>query len=267
MTQLRVFSYGGGVQSTAALVLAAQGRIDFPVFLFANVGADSEHPDTVRYISDIAIPYAAAHGIALHEVQRHTRKQAAPSLLVSTQQHPTEIAVPIRNAAGAPFRRLCTKHYKTIPISRWTKSHGATSAIPAQIGLGISIDEWHRANSQNYFAWHVNTYPLLDLRLNRADCVALIVSAGLPVPRKSACWFCPFTRMSEWVRMKQEDPALFAQACAFEADVISKRQRRGLAPVYLTRFGRTLAELVGDQAMFDIQENELDFCESGHCMT
>ena len=31
--QLRVFSYGGGVQSTAALVLAAQGKIDFRVFL------------------------------------------------------------------------------------------------------------------------------------------------------------------------------------------------------------------------------------------
>ncbi len=28
--QLRVFSYGGGVQSTACLVLASQGRIDFP---------------------------------------------------------------------------------------------------------------------------------------------------------------------------------------------------------------------------------------------
>lgn len=43
--RLRVFSYGGGVQSTAALVLAAQGRIDFPAFVFANVGEDSEHPD------------------------------------------------------------------------------------------------------------------------------------------------------------------------------------------------------------------------------
>jgi hypothetical protein len=41
---LRVISYGGGVQSTALLVLAAQGRIDFGVFLFANVGDDSD-PD------------------------------------------------------------------------------------------------------------------------------------------------------------------------------------------------------------------------------
>lgn len=44
MSQLRVFSFGGGVQSTAALVLAAQGEIDFTAFIFANVGADSEHP-------------------------------------------------------------------------------------------------------------------------------------------------------------------------------------------------------------------------------
>ena len=37
---LKVFSYGGGVQSTAALVLAAQGKIDYQTFLFCNVGAD-----------------------------------------------------------------------------------------------------------------------------------------------------------------------------------------------------------------------------------
>ncbi|WP_254897837.1 hypothetical protein [Kitasatospora sp. NA04385] len=35
---IRSFSFGGGVQSTAALVLAAQGRIDYRTFLFANVG-------------------------------------------------------------------------------------------------------------------------------------------------------------------------------------------------------------------------------------
>jgi hypothetical protein len=42
-----VFSYGGGVQSTAGLVLAAAGRINFPNFVFANVGEDAEHPATL----------------------------------------------------------------------------------------------------------------------------------------------------------------------------------------------------------------------------
>ena len=48
--RLRVASYGGGVQSTAMLVLAAQRIIDFPLFLFANVGDDSEHPASLRYV-------------------------------------------------------------------------------------------------------------------------------------------------------------------------------------------------------------------------
>jgi hypothetical protein len=70
---LRTFSYGGGVQSTAALVLAAEGKIDFNIFLFANTGDDSENPKSLVYVREVAMPYAAAHGIALHELQRHTR--------------------------------------------------------------------------------------------------------------------------------------------------------------------------------------------------
>lgn len=65
---LRIFSYGGGVQSTAALVLAVQGKIDFKTFLFANVGDDSEHPATLRYVREVAMPYAAANGIRLEEL-------------------------------------------------------------------------------------------------------------------------------------------------------------------------------------------------------
>lgn len=37
-------SYGGGVQSTAVLVLAAQRRLSVATFLFANTGDDSEDP-------------------------------------------------------------------------------------------------------------------------------------------------------------------------------------------------------------------------------
>ncbi len=55
---IKVTSYGGGVQSTALLVLAAQGRIDFKTFLFCNVGDDSENPETLEYVRQIAIPFA-----------------------------------------------------------------------------------------------------------------------------------------------------------------------------------------------------------------
>lgn len=66
---LRVFSYGGGVQSTAALVLPARAQIDYPTFLFCNTGEDSEHPATLAYIHEVAMPYAKEHGIDLIELQ------------------------------------------------------------------------------------------------------------------------------------------------------------------------------------------------------
>ncbi|MFJ4917205.1 phosphoadenosine phosphosulfate reductase, partial [Streptomyces sp. NPDC088726] len=70
MTALRTFSFGGGWQSMAALVLAAQGGIDYRTFLFANVGDDSENPGTLAYFTEHAAPYAAAHGLDLIELER-----------------------------------------------------------------------------------------------------------------------------------------------------------------------------------------------------
>lgn len=51
MSTVNVFSFGGGVQSTAVLVLQATGRLprDYDHFVFANVGNDSEHPDVINY--------------------------------------------------------------------------------------------------------------------------------------------------------------------------------------------------------------------------
>ena len=70
---MEIFSFGGGIQSMAALILAAQGQLTISTFLFANVGDDSEHPATLRYVHDVAMPYAAQHGIDLIELHRVRR--------------------------------------------------------------------------------------------------------------------------------------------------------------------------------------------------
>lgn len=57
---LSVISYGGGVQSTAMMVLAAQGELAVDAMLFANVGNDSERKATLNYVRDVAIPFADA---------------------------------------------------------------------------------------------------------------------------------------------------------------------------------------------------------------
>ena len=80
-TVKRYFSFGGGVQSTAVLVLAAQGRVQYDAFLFSNVGNDSENPATIAYVENVAKPFAAAHGIELVELQKRRRTGEAVTLL------------------------------------------------------------------------------------------------------------------------------------------------------------------------------------------
>ena len=58
-----VFSCGGGVQSTACLVLAAQGKIPYRTFIFSNVGNKAESPQTIEYIDEVLKPYAKQHGL------------------------------------------------------------------------------------------------------------------------------------------------------------------------------------------------------------
>jgi hypothetical protein len=63
--EIRVFSFGGGVQSTAVLVMQAFNMLPQPydAFVFANVGADSENPATIQYVEEYAKPFAEEFGI------------------------------------------------------------------------------------------------------------------------------------------------------------------------------------------------------------
>lgn len=148
MTQLRTFSSGGGVQSTAALVLSAQGRIDFPVHLFANVGDDSEHPATLAYVAEVIKPYAAEHGIEFHELRRVKRGGSGETLLDRLMSEGGEsgtVSIPVRKRVqGPPMRRSCTQDFKLRVVGKWLRHHGATEDDPAVVGIGFSTDEVER---------------------------------------------------------------------------------------------------------------------------
>ena len=146
VSPLRTLSFGGGVQSTAALVLAVQRKIDFQIFLFSNVGDDSEYPKTLQYVREVARPYAAKHGMRL--ITLHKTFQGQPeSLLQMMVRRERSLPIPVRMANGAPGRRSCTADFKIEVVSRWQRQHGATKTNPAVAGLGISTDEIHRART------------------------------------------------------------------------------------------------------------------------
>jgi hypothetical protein len=100
--KLRVVSYGGGVQSTALLVLAAPRVIDFPVFLMANVGHDSEDPDTPAYLHRYAQPYAENHGIQLQVIDRRRPRRHAGN--ATRTADPTRLTVIAHTGADVQWR-------------------------------------------------------------------------------------------------------------------------------------------------------------------
>jgi hypothetical protein len=271
MGDLRVFAHGGGVQSTAALVLSAQGEIDFPVHLFSNVGDDSEHPATLKYVREVSMPYAEAHGIELHELTKRRRDGATETLYGRlTRQGSRSLPIPVRMSdTGAPGRRSCTADFKIRVIAKWLKVHGASEDCPATVALGISVDEIQRAGNRREAAFEWVVYPLIDLGLRRSDCSRIIENAGLPTPPKSACYFCPFHRPQTWAEMRRDEPELFDKAADLEDLLNERRDMVGRDHVYLTRFGRPLRECIGpaQKTLFDQPDNTIgeDGCDEGVC--
>ncbi|HEX3313437.1 MAG TPA: hypothetical protein VHR72_01045, partial [Gemmataceae bacterium] len=67
---------------------------------------------------------------------------------------------------------------------------------------------------EHYFTYW---YPLLsDWRMDRAACEQVIRDAGLPVPPKSSCWFCPASKKAEILWLREHHPQLLERALKIE---------------------------------------------------
>lgn len=262
---MRAFSHGGGTQSTAALVLAAQGKLSYRLFLFANVGEDSENPEVVPYLREVAMPYAARHGIDLLELHKERRGGRRETLLQFIERSQRTIPIPARMSNGAPGNRTCTEQFKIDVIAKWLRQHGATAEQPVALAKGISVDEWHRMRSDSGFDYIRVEYPLVDMRIDRAQCVEIIWQAGLPPAPKSSCWFCPYHSYGDWHRMRRLYPERFQQAVELERFLNDRRAMLGRDPVWLSQRCRPLDEAIGDQMLLD--EMDEGMCESGYCHT
>lgn len=270
---LKVISYGGGVQSSALIVLATQGKLGhIDAALFSNVGDDSEHPSTLSYVRDIMQPWAAERGITVHELTPIRNGKPTSLYKEVTQTGSRRDLIPVYGEQGNPLSRACTADFKIKTIHRWLRQNGATKKEPATVCLGISTDEIERAGRGKDGTVERRTYPLLDLGFNRTDCMKIISDAGLPVPPKSSCFFCPFHSETVWSELRRDDPELFQKAQHME-DIIQKRkQESGMRQVYLTRRGalnRTRLEDTISEAGDTLFGNQIgsDGCDSGFCWT
>jgi hypothetical protein len=81
--------------------------------------------------------------------------------------------------------------------------------------IGISLDEVIRMKDSRD-PWARSSWPLVESRLSRNNCLLWMERRGFPVPPRSACVYCPFHNNHEWRRLKHEEPAEFSRAVEFE---------------------------------------------------
>lgn len=264
---LRIVSHGGGVQTTALLVLAAQGQVDFDTFVMANVGDDSEAPETLAYLHDVAIPYAKANKIDLVEVSRRRRNGSAFPTLLTYLENPEirSVPIPVYMANGAPGTRQCTERWKIKVVGRWATEHGATPDNPATVAIGFSADEVGRANANRSEPWERKVFPLIDMGITRRECHSIIANAGLPPAPKSSCWFCPYRSAESRRQEARNEPERFARSLELEDNINAQRGLMGRDRAWLSSKGPLATVASADQGAFDLDGP--DSCDTGYCFT
>jgi hypothetical protein len=81
--------------------------------------------------------------------------------------------------------------------------------------IGFDAGEYRRS-AQGEDDKYIYRYPLREWGYDRNACKEVIAQAGLCIPPKSACFFCPATKKAEVRRLAKEEPELFARALKIE---------------------------------------------------
>jgi len=238
--QRTVISYGGGVQSTALVVLAMQRGWQIDEIVHVDL-LDAEAPNTREYVKYFAGWLRETHQRDITILQR--------DLYGDMLANPQFTPAPWRAADGSfMLKRQCTRQYKVEPIRRYLYDKYKREKI--RLMLGISVDEFHRMRDSGVKRIE-NVYPLVDERLTRNDCRAILERAGLTAPPKSSCWFCPYRPARSQAELIRQYPALREMAVELERRINEERRKRGKDEIAVLRA--------------DAAEEQADFCEEGFC--
>ena len=129
--------------------------------------------------------------------------------------------------------------------------------------LGISTDELKRVrDTQRLSRGRVreNYYPLIEMRLSRADCIALLKEFDIPMPKKSACDICPFSTKKRLVERLAIDPTLYTRIKHIESQWHENPKN---VERYLTMFLDKLP--TQEEAIKMVSMHALDTDNSGAC--
>lgn len=210
--RVQLWSSGGGTQSAAIAALIVQGKLPKPDYSVI-VDTEREMSTTWAYHDQVIVPALAAVGVTLHRVKRSEFEWRD---LYGGKDGNTLLVPAFTDQSGdiGKLPTYCSSYWKREVVKRWANSLGL-KAIDKWIGYSIDED-WRVRSRQAVGKWR-ERYVLIEQRMNRADCEAEVRRVGWPAPPKSRCYICPNQTQQEWRDMRDNSPADFQQAIAFDA--------------------------------------------------
>lgn len=211
-----VVGYGGGTDSTAMLIGLWQRKIPVDLILFSDPGG--EQPHTYWYLR-VMDRWLRAHGMPpitrvwYRDIlgrrqtleQECLRSRSLPSIAYGHKKCSQKYKI-------APQDRFCN-HYPQC-LESWSRGERVVKMIGYDAGEVRRLEgaREHDLADKKY----QKKYPLMEWGWHREDCVRTIRDAGLPLPGKSSCFFCPSMKKREIRALYHQYPDLLERALAME---------------------------------------------------
>jgi hypothetical protein len=203
-----ILSLGAGVQSSTMALMAAKGELPMPdCAIFADTQAEPKAVYEWLDWLENELPYPVYRVTAgsLTEKNLEVRVSQKSGRTYSKKLIPAFMLSP--DGKKGLLGRGCTVDFKIVPVVRQIrKLLGLKSVRSKEIlvhqWIGISMDEIIRMKDSRE-SWIKHTFPLIDMKMTRKNCLDWMKKNGYSEPPRSACTYCPFHSDDEWLRVKQ----------------------------------------------------------------
>lgn len=227
MRKIIVVSNGGGTNTTGLLAGLHEKGIRPDYITFADTCG--EKPHTYEH---------------LKALDKWLLSVGFPTTTVVRGSQPAQVRRGSLEAEGIELGTLpskvygfgkCSEKWKMSPQNKFDKALIKTLGIaPENVIRFIGFDAGEPGRAERAVLFGTKTgvtqrFPLVEWGWGRAECVAAIERAGLKQPGKSACFFCPSSKKSEVLWLKENHPDLLARAIAMERRAL---RGEGRAPAF-----------------------------------
>lgn len=213
---MNIVAYGGGTNSTAMLIGLHDRGIPVDLILFADTGGEQPHtyaylPIMNRWLAEHGMPkitvvtYVDRGGNRLTLEQECLRSGFLPSIAYGHKK------CSLKHKVG-PQEKYCNHDPGRLAV--WERGERVVKFIGFDTGEEQRRDHAivYDMQDQKY----CKEYPMIDWGWGRDDCIAAIKKAGLPLPGKSSCFFCPSMKRDEIRTLYHQHRDLYDRAIAIE---------------------------------------------------